>query len=79
MWLFIDAFLDRVCDVVVDLAAITEILLDFGGVAHVFLFAVLLGLTLFLFVLYSVSIGVKLIFLKLGISFTLLFDSLCLL
>ena len=76
MWLLFDVFLDRVSDIVVDLATVAEILLDFSGIAHVFLFAILVSLALF-FILNFVSVGIELFFFKLSVSFILVFYCLC--
>ena len=60
MWLLFDLLLDRVRDVVVDLAAIPEVLLDFGCIAHVFLFAIVAIFAVVSFVVDAVAKGIDL-------------------
>ena len=60
MWLLFDLLLDRVSDVVVDLAAIPEVLLDFGCITHVFLFAIVAIFAVVSFVVDAVAKGIDL-------------------
>ena len=57
MWLLFDVLLDRVRDVVINLATVAQVLLDFGCVTHFFVFAVLVFAILLIFT-NNVAVGI---------------------